>query len=458
MKIMKRTKLLREIDEIMNSGMVFWAKAKALTLLNIGSRPGCDDARSEINNFLETGCEYPDRFRTAYVRPYLSDRYGLDDVSGGPAAIGREPRGIVISKSSRSNYWERNKWGKVDKFFRQYPIAFDEEEEIINGERESVYAWSAVIGMKSRGTYRDLEMEFWKIERKKYLRRIPSGIQKRIHNLDLRMTQAAKDYKKLKKQSGLPPKYLYNEVGLGELHGERSMHSYSIFNGHYVTVETKIEFEPTNRYNSISHRVTGRKVIIRKGTDEYYEKRLQSYSGHFLIKTLCNFFKIKKQKFNVSTELKPVQLNTMFHVSSVPWDDIKDSLEKRGITPEVVEKIKQMSLSWWERRFYGHHYDYCVLKDGITFHATDFVSCIRGWDKKSKIVAASKIASDKVLQFEDVVKLGFCKTGIESFCSENGLDIDASYTVGEIMEVVEKKKELNLRYYANELRIIGIIL
>lgn len=449
----KDTKLIREIKTIVdNPDLHFWIKCKQLTSVKTYNRPGSCRAASMIRNFFKTCAgKYKDRFESAYVRPYLSawDYNHYDHVNEMPlnqdlkslkSMIGSFPRGIKIIK----------KFGSSERFSnylkRKYPEAFEKFDEIkkvkyaycTEMKQTSDCAWQHIFfRVKGNVYFTDgpwCGMDHWKVTKERQLKR---------RELDLAMEKAQTDYKKLKKASKLPPRYLYNEVSLAELQNNHKNHTYAIFNKYYyITTDTTLHYDSTKVHHGLGKLThTDRVLRIRDRDGLRLHKVLKTYSGNFVLNAIEKHFgKVKKVK--VAEMLKSVQLNQKMEIVEI------------GPEAKLLPKLRSFKRQrMYQRLFAGTSYDYCVLRDGITYHGSSIEQCIAGWEKKKELsTAGAKIINMKILR-----TLGFCSDGIRSFCSSNGIDSHDDYTVRELKIIVSKNLSYNRSYYGRELEQIGVL-
>ena len=441
---MKDTKLIRDIKEITdNPDIHFWIKCKRLTKVATYGRPGSYEGESLIRQFFKTCAgRFKDRFDTAYVRPYLDRWEGRqtydyvnkkqlnDDLS---CKIGKSPRGIKLT----------DKIDNLDRFENylkhKYPEAFEEFEEIKKVRfhsgtamgKTNDYAWQHIFGntiWQLTSIYGQGSKLSWG--------NISQGIQDERRKLDFAMEKAQADYSQLKKLSKLPPRYLYNEVSLAELQQNRQNHTYAKFKDHYITTETVLHYDNAEVHHGLGKLThTDRQVRIHDKTGFILSTVLESYSGHFVLNALEEYLgKVKKIK--VPAELKPVQLNSKM---------------------AVLEMTKLGSFRTFERLFNNGHYDYCVLREGITYHSKTIEGCLAGWKKKKAIMNQAEKADSKIINMKFCRSLHFCKEGIEGFCIDNGIDPGSDYTVGEIKSVINKRLVHNQHHYGVELPRIGVL-
>ncbi|MCK5615043.1 hypothetical protein KAR91_74965 [Candidatus Pacearchaeota archaeon] len=443
MRPKKEPKLIREIKEITdNSDTHFWIKCKELTKIKTYSRPGSQKGERLIRIFFKTCAgRLNSRFESAYIRPYLDnwrddhrfyDYVNEKDLNNDlTCKIGRQPRGIAGITKKLNNEERFANYIKT-----KYPDAFEEFEEI---KKVSAYhsdsemketndcAWQHIFGR--RVSHYPI---FGGDKKRRALWQTPKKTQmnRRIFDLDIEKAQA--DYNDLKKASKLPPRYLYNEVSLAVLQHDHKNHTYAIFRGYYITVDTVLHYDSSKVSHGLGQLVrTDRKVVIRNKRGIAFSKTLKTYAGNFILNEIEEHFgQVKKIKVDLA--LKQVQLNPKM---------------------EVVEIARGHGFRTFKRLFLGIHYDYCVLRGGITYHGTTLKQCYVGWKKKK---ALSK-AGAKILNMKSARALGFCSSGIRQFCATNNIDSHDDYTVEEIKAIVNKNLSYNKTYYGRELRQVGVL-
>jgi len=435
----KEPKLIREIQAIINdSAMHFWIKCKKLALIETCNRPGSYKGEGLIREFFKTCAgKHQARFDSAYVRPYLDDwaddRRCYDYVrearlnDNREAKIGRTPRGVEITRNAGSH----ERFAKYLK--HKYPEAFEEFEEIKKvrhaycsaTERTSDYAWQHIFG--DMGRYPARHGIWGKITR---------DAQGTRRKLDIAMERAQADYNELKKSSKLPPRYLYNEVSLAQLQGEHRNHTYAIVGGrYYMSTDTILHYDNSKVHHGLGKLThAGRVIRIRNRKGVVFSKVLKTYSGNFVLNAIEEYFGLKLKRIDVHAELKPVQLNPKMKVVETVEPDTPD-------------------FRTFQRLFAGTHYDYCVLRDGIAYHAASIEQCVTGWEKKK---AAKKVDS-KIINMKLCKRLGFCVEGVKDFCSANNLDSNGECTISDLKKIVRKNLRHNRYYYGHELKQIGVL-
>lgn len=436
MRRKKEPKLIREIKEIINNpDMHFWIKCKRLVKIETYNRPGSWKGDKLKREFFETCAgRFKDRFESAYVRPYL-DSWGDVNVydyvnsvqlnNDKSVKIGRNPRGIGLIQNPGSNE-------RFARYLRaKFPDAFEEFEEIKKlrhfNEMQTVktndYAWNHLFGdMSQHYRYNDRHV-------------VSKDIQSERRRLVLDMEKAQADYNDLKKTSKLPPRYLRNEVSLAQLQNSHENHTYARFRCLHITTETVLNYDDSKVSHGLGKLVrTDRKVVIRNKRGVMFSKVLKTYAGNFILNAIEECLNFKVEKIRVHEKLKPVQLNPNMR---------------------VIEKINTDNPHFriFERTFASIHYDYCILRDGITYHGTTIEQCIAGWKKKK---ALSKVGV-RIINMKSARALGFCRSGIIEFCAENNIDSHDDYTISELKIIVNKNLSHNKNYYGQELRQVGVL-
>ena len=442
----KDSKLIREIKEIIgNPDLHFWIKCKQLVKIKIHNRPSSYEGAELIRKFFKTCAgKYKDRFETAYVRPYCdnwNDRSAYDHVKNAylnedpSAKIGRNPRGIKFVPTHehvRRAYESSVRFSRYLK--RKYPEAFETFEEIKKVQHHYGPAMEETEDCAWQHIFPRVRKRDPLLEGETSRGQTTKEAQVKRRKLDFAMEKAQAGYKKLKKVSKLPPRYLYNEVSLADLQNDHKNHTYTIFKKHYITTETVLHYDNSEVHHGLGHlKQTDRKILIRNGKGIIFSKTLKAYSGNFVLNAVEEYFG-KVEKVQVFKSLKAVQLNPKMKVVETWEFDIQN-------------------FRIFERLFAGTFYDYCVLRDGITYHGASMKLCVAGWKKKK---ALSKVGA-KIINMKFLRGLGFCPAGVRSFCASNGLDSHEDYTVEELKTVVRKNLSYNRLYYDHELRQLGVL-
>jgi len=96
----------------------------------------------------------------------------------------------------------------------------------------------------------------------------------------------------------------------------------------------------------------------------------------------------------------------------------------------MVEPVRTIAgVEIYRRTFALQLVDYCVVAGDDTYHAATITEAIAGLRAKRE----AQIAHDnEALDMQFALSLGFCRTGVESFCEDYNLDCSSTYTRAEI--------------------------
>lgn len=220
--------------------------------------------------------------------------------------------------------------------------------------------------------------------------------------------------------------------------GYHSARMYAEVKGWYITVGQDEE-EDWHAYSKGWHRSHGpkrtitRRYVIFTRPNSVKEVTVTSFAGNYLLKAIAEFFKIKEVK-NASKSLRKVQLTPTFR----------------------IKKVRQIAgVKIYMRTLAGAHVDYCAVLRGETYHAETVGKAVSGLKKKLRVKENPDL---REVDYKAARKLGFCPAGIREFCELNGLREDATYTIAEIRAAAVENRASNCRWYASELKKLGISL
>lgn len=218
----------------------------------------------------------------------------------------------------------------------------------------------------------------------------------------------------------------------------RAATMYCKIQDYYITV-TQTENEDWEAYSKSWHNAHGPKRTIESREINFYKNGAKdktvftdSFAGNYLIKAIVQFFNLKKVK--VSKELKKVQL-------------INEA--------EVIFIRKIQSVRIYKRTIAGALLDYCAIYKNETYHAASIQDAVKGLIRKAKAHISEEFELiDKKVGYQ----LGFCESGIKSFCDDNSLDFEGEYTRKELRNVVVKNRQVNCEKYKSELSKLKIFI
>ncbi|MDQ3802513.1 MAG: hypothetical protein M3416_01460 [Acidobacteriota bacterium] len=187
--------------------------------------------------------------------------------------------------------------------------------------------------------------------------------------------------------------------------------------GEWLVRSNEDEETDWNAYSKAWHRahgpkrtITNRRVEIRRvsesGEVERRDVALDGFRGNWLLNSLVEAGVVEARK--IPTRLRSVQLHEAFEV-------------------ERVRQIGEVEI--YRRTLAGDAYDFCAVWHGLTFHAATTREALKGLRGK---LAEAERAEHAAINFKLARTLGFCEDGIRQFCRDFDLDIKESYTPDEI--------------------------
>lgn len=93
---------------------------------------------------------------------------------------------------------------------------------------------------------------------------------------------------------------------------------------------------------------------------------------------------------------------------------------------------KIVGVEIWRRTLAGEIGDYCAVQGKDTYHAPTPREAIRGLARK----IATPGTHREAINMDYALSLGYCRSGIEQFCDDYGLDAEQTYSRGEIQALI----------------------
>ena len=142
--------------------------------------------------------------------------------------------------------------------------------------------------------------------------------------------------------------------------------------------------------------------------------------------------------------------------------DLKDVQAMRYYEVEHIRTI--LGCEIYRNSFMGQTMEYCIRKDGITYHDRNMERLAPGLQYKIlqlKEQAKLPKGTDDSLEInaETVHRnMGYCLTGIEAFAEDYGLDMKRSYTIGELKKAIHSQGyKPSLEKYKTEIQHLNLI-
>jgi hypothetical protein len=257
--------------------------------------------------------------------------------------------------------------------------------------------------------------------------------------------------KEFSSATGLHSMYYNNEASIASVQDNKSSQAYrsdSMYctvKGYLITV-THTEDEDWEYYSKAWHRshgpkrtITGRFVNFYKKGEKQRSIAVNSFAGNYAFNAIIEQFSVKKEVAGITLKKK-----TGKHFKKIQLNDrLKVKYEgKRGI------------VKFFSRWLLDARIDFCALdKEGNTFHGPTKLDAIKGL--KKKLEAAAEFDTE-IINYSTAKDLGFCQSGIITFCEINDIDINGDFTRKQLEEIIRKSATENCQKFAAEIKKLGI--
>jgi len=98
----------------------------------------------------------------------------------------------------------------------------------------------------------------------------------------------------------------------------------------------------------------------------------------------------------------------------------------------VSLKRKIAGIEIWQRTLAGEIIDYCAVRGKDTYHASTQSEAVKGLAAK----LATPGSRREVIDMDYALSLGFCRTGVEQFCADYGLNCTCAYRRSEVQALI----------------------
>ena len=130
-----------------------------------------------------------------------------------------------------------------------------------------------------------------------------------------------------------------------------------------------------------------------------------------------------------------------------------------------VEHIRTiLGCEIYRNSFMGRTVEYCIRKDGLTYHDKDMERLASGLQYKLRQLKEQAVlpkGTDDSMEINAETahrNMGYCLTGIEAFAEDYGLDVTRTYTLKELKEVIhEQGYKPSLEKYKKEVQHLNLI-
>ena len=142
--------------------------------------------------------------------------------------------------------------------------------------------------------------------------------------------------------------------------------------------------------------------------------------------------------------------------------DLKDVQAMRYYEVEHIRTI--LGCEIFRNSFMGQTVEYCIRKDGLTYHDRNMERLASGLQYKIRQLKEQAVlpkGTDDSMEInaETVHRnMGYCLIGIEAFAEDYGLDIARTYTLKELKDVIhEQGYKPSLEKYKKEVQHLNLI-
>ena len=142
--------------------------------------------------------------------------------------------------------------------------------------------------------------------------------------------------------------------------------------------------------------------------------------------------------------------------------DLKDVQAMRYYEVEHIRTI--LGCEIYRNSFMGRTVEYCIRKDGLTYHDRNMERLASGLQYKIRQLKEQAIlpkgTDDSIeINAETVHRnMGYCLTGIEAFAEDYGLDVTQTYTLKALKDVIhEQGYKPSLEKYKKEVQHLNLI-
>lgn len=241
-----------------------------------------------------------------------------------------------------------------------------------------------------------------------------------------------------RKYTGLPAEFYGCETDFSNIRDRDNSRRYCRIGLTYIALEQFRRGWNESEYFLIMTRHSNRYMPAHT----VFKKRITTFHRTWLEKTICDNdpqFRLPK----VQKELKDVQAMRYYEV-------------------EPIRTI--LGCEIYRNTFMGQTVEYCIRKDGLTYHDRSMKRLASGLQYKirqfKEQAVLPKEADDSVeINAETIHRnMGYCLSGIEAFAEDYGLDTARTYTLKELKDVIhEQGYKPTLEKYKKEVQHLNLI-
>lgn len=240
------------------------------------------------------------------------------------------------------------------------------------------------------------------------------------------------------KYTGLPTEFYGCETSLENIRKRTGNSQYCRIGLTYIALQAYEHRWKEYKYYLIMTRHSNRYIPA----ETVFKKEITAFHRTWLEKTICDNdpqFRIPK----IQKDLKDVQAIRYYEV-------------------EHIRTI--LGCEIFRNSFMGQTVEYCIRKDGLTYHDRNMERLASGLQYKIRQLKEQAVlpkGTDDSMEInaETVHRnMGYCLTGIEAFAEDYGLDVTRTYTLKELKDVIhEQGYKPSLEKYKKEVQHLNLI-
>lgn len=240
------------------------------------------------------------------------------------------------------------------------------------------------------------------------------------------------------KYTGLPAEFYGCETGLENIREREDCRRYCRIGLAYVALQRVERRYCEYEYYLIMTRHPNRYLPA----ETVFRKQISTFHRTWLEKTVCD----NDPQFKMPKVCK----------------DLKDVQAMRYYDIEHIRTI--LGCDIYRSTFMGKTVEYCIKKDGLTYHDRKWEKLVPGLHRKIRMLKEQAVHPQDTDDSREInadmihKDMGYCLTGIEAFAEDYGLDMARSYTIGELKEVIHTQGyKPSLDKYRIEIRQLNLI-
>lgn len=194
---------------------------------------------------------------------------------------------------------------------------------------------------------------------------------------------------------------------------------------------------------------------------EKWDYTWNKYGGNNKLLWRCASFYNKKGQKVKEVDIKLFKgfwflrvINESGLFSPKKYKNITKSIQLESLA-QVKKLKKEQGFSIYKLSIFGEHWQYCASNGKTHYHHVNLNNAIQGLEHKIKEKTPELFLNEKMVTWKLGKKLGFCESGMNSFCSAFDLDPDQSYSPKELIIIIKKVGKDKAAPFLSELDVLA---